>query len=301
MVGGEPQLDLTLSKGEEEISYAGLMSELHDIMKAKNGKPLTADEIRLIKNKLEAFTPNEVVDSEDQLSKNLKRQLKQAREILGKENVLGPQEFVERWKSPWPQEVLDIPYSVEELKRAESAGMCLVFRPNKINVGGEDVSYPNLKELCEKAHEIGINLRWGNEKWDDISKRVQDSSSMLSGWVLISKDIVPGTKKCTTLDRSSKIWEFATAHFKERFSPQTENVLPEFCLSVVDLLYYYVLRGKENIPGILTSLAYDRKEGDFTALVDIENDGSILVYDYNSFFDGERAFIDNGCIIRWSK
>jgi hypothetical protein len=129
---------------------------------------------------------------ETKLEGTIAEQIETAIEKLGKENVFGPKE-VEKTFGVRLREVPGIPFSVEELERAEKMGQMLVLRVDKTEDG---------KPMSLSAMNGILATRWEKEKkggllntvdgWRDAVTGEKDFAEVAprSGWALVSKDLL---------------------------------------------------------------------------------------------------------------
>jgi len=127
---------------------------------------------------------------ETKLEGPVAEQIEAAIEKLGKENVFGPNE-VEKTFGVRLAEVPDIPFSVEELERAEKMGQMLVLRVDKTAEG---------KPMSLEAMNVAVMERWQKEGkgallstpdgWENFIKESYKKDVPRSGWALVSREIL---------------------------------------------------------------------------------------------------------------
>ncbi len=134
-------------------------------------------------------------------------QIEAAIEKLGKENVFGPKE-VEKTFGVRLAEVPGIPFSVEELERAEKMGQMLVLRVDKTDDG---------KPMSLEAMTGIIVKRWEKDKkggllntaegWRDQVTGAEDFAKIAprSGWALVSKDLLPDSTSKNYVEQTEVI------------------------------------------------------------------------------------------------
>ena len=117
-------------------------------------------------------------------------QIEAAIEKLGKENVFGPKE-VEQTFGVRLAEVPGIPFSVEELVRAEKLGQMLVLRVDK-TTDGNPMSLEAMSSMMAKRWKKE-SLISSAEGWRDQVTDEDDFAKVAprSGWALVSKDLLP--------------------------------------------------------------------------------------------------------------
>jgi len=127
---------------------------------------------------------------ETKLEGPVAEQIEAAIEKLGKENVFGPKE-VEKTFGVHLAEVPGIPFSVEELERAEKMGQMLVLRVDKTAEG---------KPMSLEAMNVAVMERWQKEGkgallstpdgWENFIKESYKKDVPRSGWALVSKEVL---------------------------------------------------------------------------------------------------------------
>lgn len=128
---------------------------------------------------------------ETKLEGPVAEQIEAAIEKLGKENVFGPKE-IEKTFGVRLAEVPGIPFSVEELERAEKLGQMLVLRVDKTEDG---------KPMSLEAMNAIVAERWQKEGkggllstpdgWKDFIKESYSKDAPRFGWALVSREVLP--------------------------------------------------------------------------------------------------------------
>jgi len=129
---------------------------------------------------------------ETRLEGTVAEQIETAVEKLGRENVFGPDE-VEKTFGVRLREVPEIPFSVEELERAEKLGQMLVLRVDKTDAG---------KPMSMEAMNDILVKKWKKDDKGEILRTADSWKSWIgedyfkkevphSGWALVSKDLLP--------------------------------------------------------------------------------------------------------------
>lgn len=144
---------------------------------------------------------------ETRLEGTVAEQIEIAVEKLGKENVFGPKE-IEKTFGVRLSEIPEIPFSVEELERAEKMGQMLVLRVDKTK-DGKPMSLLAMNDILAK--------RWEKEKkgglldtadrWRDAVTGEKDFAEVAprSGWALVSKDLLPDSTSKNYIDQTEVI------------------------------------------------------------------------------------------------
>lgn len=143
---------------------------------------------------------------ETKLEGPVAEQIESAIEKLGKENVFGPKE-VEKTFGVRLKEVPGIPFSVEELERAEKMGQMLVLRVSETADGkpmSMDAMNGILLKRWEKEGKGGIlNTPDGWEDW--IGKDFYTKEAPRLGWALVSRDVMPESLSKNYIDQTEVI------------------------------------------------------------------------------------------------
>lgn len=148
-----------------------------------------------------------VTSPEAKLEGPVLEQIEAAIEKLGKENVFGPKE-VEKTFGVRLAEIPDIPFSIEELERAQILGQMLVLRVDKTTEG---------KPMSLEAMVAILTKRWDKEKkggllntaegWRDRMTGAEDFGKIAprSGWALVSKDLLEGSTSKNYVEQTEVI------------------------------------------------------------------------------------------------
>jgi len=169
---------------------------------------------------------------ETRLEGTVAEQIETAIEKLGRENVFGPKE-VEKTFSVRLREVPEIPFSVEELERAEKMGQMLVLRVDRTD-DGKPMSLSAMNDILAK--------RWEKEKkggllntadgWRDAVTGEKDfvEAAPRSGWALVSKDLLPDSVSKNYIDQTDVIIKaLREKAFKDIEMPEEyEKAIQEF-------------------------------------------------------------------------
>lgn len=143
---------------------------------------------------------------ETKLEGSVAEQIELAIEKLGKENVFGPKE-IEKIFGVRLAEVPGIPFSVEELERAEKLGQMLLLRVDK-TAEGKPMSLGAMTEIMAK--------RWKDEGKGDLLRTAEGwknwigedrftKESPRTGWALVSKDVLPESLSKNYLEQTEVI------------------------------------------------------------------------------------------------
>lgn len=156
--------------------------------------------------KAEAPEAKRTVAPEAKLEGPVAEQIEAAIEKLGRENVFGPQE-VEKTFGVRLAEVPDVPFSIEELERAEKLGQMLVLRVDK-TPDGKPMSMEAMNEiLVKKWKKEGkgeiFNSADGWKNW--IGEEFFTKEHPRLGWALVSKDVMPESLSKNYLEQTEII------------------------------------------------------------------------------------------------
>jgi len=158
---------------------------MENIPKSVGEKPLT-DEKKPKAREAEAVP-------ETKLEGPVAKQIELAIEKLGKENVFGPKE-IEKIFGVRLAEVQGIPFSIEELERAEKLGQMLLLRVDK-TAEGKPMS-------LEAMTKIMAHNKWKDKGKGDLLRTVEDWKNLIgedlftqesprAGWALVGRDVLP--------------------------------------------------------------------------------------------------------------
>ncbi|MBW6431663.1 AAA family ATPase [Patescibacteria group bacterium] len=129
---------------------------------------------------------------ETKLEGPVAEEIEVAIEKLGKENVFGPKE-IEKIFGVRLAEVPGIPFSVEELERAEKLGQMLLLRVDK-TAEGKPMSLEAMIEVMTKRWKDEgrgdlLSATYGWKSWIGEDRFTTDSPR--TGWALVSRDVLP--------------------------------------------------------------------------------------------------------------
>ena len=169
---------------------------------------------------------------ETRLEGTVAEQIETAIEKLGRENVFGPKE-VEKTFSVRLREVPEIPFSVEELERAEEMGQMLVLRVDRTD-DGKPMSLSAMNDILAerwKKEEKGGLLNTA-DGWRDAIMVEKDfvEAAPRSGWALVSKDLLPDSVSKNYIDQTDVIIKaLREKAFKDIEMPEEyEKAIQEF-------------------------------------------------------------------------
>lgn len=142
------------------------------------------------------------------LSGELSEQIKNAKEILGKEDVLGPEEVERAFGLKLrAEDVPKIPFGKAELEKARELGQFLVLRVDKAK-DGTALSMKKMQELLssefekEKLGKIFYSVDWYKEE-----KFFTEEPPKLS-WALSNKEIIPDSNSKNYLQQTESIVDY---------------------------------------------------------------------------------------------
>lgn len=156
--------------------------------------------------------------------------IEQAKEILG-EDALGP-EAVEATFGFSPEDIPQIPFSMEELERAKELNQFLELRVDK-TADGKPLDMNKMHELLQpeftRNNQGKILNSYGQaDSWyknEDFLKDVPRAS-----WVLVSKDVIPNSLSKNFLQQTEVIANYLkTDIFKDQEMPEAyKEAIEEF-------------------------------------------------------------------------
>jgi len=143
---------------------------------------------------------------ETKLEGPVAEQIEVAIEKLGKKNVFGPKE-IEKIFGVRLAEVPGIPFSVEELERAEKLGQMLLLRVDK-TAEGKPMSLEAMTNIMAKKWkgEGKGNLLQTADGWKNwIGEDRFSKESPRTGWALVSKEVLPESLSKNYLEQTEVI------------------------------------------------------------------------------------------------
>ncbi len=111
--------------------------------------------------------------------------LERAQEILGKENVIGPEDVKKTW-GYIPENIPSIQFSKEALERASELGLFLELRIKKDKEG----NHLTIKRMNELKRAFSGRRLLHSISLDERQRYFTEKSTLELEWVLISKDII---------------------------------------------------------------------------------------------------------------
>ncbi len=178
----------------------------------KSDQPFVLSKGELSK-KFRILTPTEVeklgLTKNKPKSQEKKREtgvsIEQAKEILG-EDVLGP-EAVEATFGFTPEDVPQIPFSIEELERAKELNQFLELRVDK-TTSGEPLDMVKMHDIVQPAFDANnqgkiLNSYGKADSWYRNEAFLKDVPRL--SWVLVSKDVIPNSLSKNFLQQTEVI------------------------------------------------------------------------------------------------
>jgi MoxR-like ATPase len=212
-------------KGAERESKATTPEELE--------KERTLSEIEKIRRRIEESgkVPEGFFEEKREgLSGELSEQMKNAREILGKQDVLGPEEIEKTFNIKLKMEdVPNIPFSKEELEQAKKLGQFLILRVDKAKDGAV-LSMKNMQTLLsEEFEKDGHGDIFYDTDWYEKEEFFTGDSPKLS-WALTSKEIVPDSNDKNYLQQTESLIDYVKEQvFKGKAVPKEyQEAIKEF-------------------------------------------------------------------------
>ncbi len=147
-------------------------------------------------------------ETREGLSGELSEQIKNAKEILGKEDVLGPEEVEKAFGLKLRMEdIPKIPFGKVELERARELGQFLILRADKAK-DGTALSMKKMQELLSdefEKEEFG-KIFWDTD-WYEGEEFFTEESPKLS-WSLSNKEIIPDSNSKNYLQQTESIVDY---------------------------------------------------------------------------------------------
>jgi len=143
---------------------------------------------------------------ETKLEGPVAEQIELAIEKLGKENVFGPKE-IEKIFGVRLAEVPGIPFSIEELERAEKLGQMLLLRVDK-TAEGKPMSLEAMTEIMaskwkDKGKGDLLRTAEGWKNW--IGEDLFTKESPRAGWALVGRDVLPESTSKNYIEQTEVI------------------------------------------------------------------------------------------------
>ncbi len=212
-------------KGAERESKATTPEELE--------KERTLSEIEKIRRRIEESgkVPEGFFEEKREgLSGELSEQMKNAKELLGSQDVLGPEEIEKAFNIKLKMEdVPNIPFSKEELEQAKKLGQFLILRIDKAKDGAA-LSMKNMQDLLsEEFEKDGHGDIFYDTDWYAEEKFFTGDFPKLS-WALTSKEIVPDSNDRNYLQQTESIVDYVGGQvFKGKAVPKEyQEAIKEF-------------------------------------------------------------------------
>jgi hypothetical protein len=212
-------------KGAERESKATTPEELE--------KERTLSEIEKIRRRIEESgkVPEGFFEEKREgLSGELSEQMKNAREILGSRDVLGPEEIEKTFNIKLKMEdVPKIPFSKEELEKAKELGQFLILRIDKAK-DGTALSMKNMQDLLsEEFEKDGLGKVFWDTDWYEKEEFFTGDFPKLS-WALTSKETIPDSNDKNYLQQTESIIDYVKGQvFKGKTVPKEyQEAIKEF-------------------------------------------------------------------------
>lgn len=136
---------------------------------------------------MEKFPKMHKEEYEDLLKSKEEKDFKEAKEIFG-DDFLGP-EAVENAFGIKPEEIPEIPFSKEDLKRAKELGQQLIFYVDK-TPDGKPLTGKKLFKITNGKKSDNKRLFWDNIGWFK-NEDFFNKETPKQGWKLVSKETIP--------------------------------------------------------------------------------------------------------------
>ena len=166
---------------------------------------------------------------ETKLEGTVAEQSERAVELLGKENVFGPKE-VEKTFGVLVKEVPGIPFSVEELERAEKIGQMLVLRVDKTK-DGKPMSLEAMSNIVVKKWKKDEAMLRTHEGWKSfVGEEAFTKNAPRSGWALVSKEVLADSLSKNYIDQTEVLIKILKEKaFKDMELPEAyQEAIDEF-------------------------------------------------------------------------
>ena len=150
-------------------------------------------------------------------SARLEYKLQEAREAIGQENFLGPKEVEQALDLQIPPESLpEIPFSLEELKRAKALNHFLILRLDRFTS----------KELQERYNSLHANpeepLLFNTNWYQNEPFYTQDKPKL--SWALVSREVLPNSTTKNYLQQTQELIHYLKNQvYKDQPAPPDFN------------------------------------------------------------------------------
>jgi len=140
------------------------------------------------------------VGSESRLSGEVMEQMRKAREIIGKENFVGPTEIqVAFGFEPELSTVPEIPFTEGDLEKAKELEQMLVLRVDKAP-DGSPLTMQKIKEITGNKVKDGGEVFYDQDWYED--EEFYKGETVKAGWALVSKELIPESTSKNYLEQT---------------------------------------------------------------------------------------------------
>jgi len=141
-----------------------------------------------------------VVGSESKLSGEVMEQMRRAREIVGKENFVGPPEIqIAFGFEPELSTVPEIPFTEDDLEKAKELEQMLVLRVDKAS-DGSSLTMQKIKEITGNKVKDGGEVFYDQGWYED--EEFYTGETVKAGWALVSKEFIPESTSKNYLEQT---------------------------------------------------------------------------------------------------
>lgn len=128
--------------------------------------------------------------------------LQEARDILGSDNVLGPEALHATWDLDLaPEDIPEVPYSREQLEGAKLLGMMLILRIDKDN-GGRPLTGERMNEILKPQLQTqGKGKLLYNVDWYPNEPFYKDATPKFE-WKLVTRELLPNSTNLDYADQT---------------------------------------------------------------------------------------------------
>jgi len=140
------------------------------------------------------------VGSESRLSGEVIEQMRRAREIIGKENFVGPPEIqIAFGFEPELSTVPEIPFTEDDLEKAKELEQMLVLRVDKAP-DGSPLTMQKIKEITGNKVKDGGEVFYDQDWYED--EEFYKGETVNAGWALVSKEFIPESTSKNYLEQT---------------------------------------------------------------------------------------------------
>ena len=222
--------------GLEEATQ--LKKEIGEITQGRSLENLEISDLKQVFNKYKKMeNVLGVAEKEKEgLSGEIFEQIKNAKEILGKQDVMGPEEVKKAFGIEInPEDIPKIPFEKAELERAKELDQFLVLRVDKAP-DGKPLSMQKINEILKGKLTDGSELLCSGDgkgglesgSWHRNEAFFKEETPKLA-WSLASKEVIPNSTSKNYLQQTEELVNYIKdSVFKEEVPEEYQEAIKEF-------------------------------------------------------------------------